>query len=53
MYTVDVGICDIDSYDMIFYSNYLKYNERAARDYFDSNVQLIHVNTIKYMKSVK
>ena len=27
---LDVGICDIDSYDMLFYSNYVRYNERAA-----------------------
>lgn len=27
---VNVGICEIDSYDMLFYSHYPRYNERAA-----------------------
>ena len=29
-FVVDVGIADIDSYAMLFYGNYFKYNERAA-----------------------
>ena len=51
-YQVKVGICDIDSYNMIFYSNYLKYNERAAYHVI-GECRIQNVRIIKYLRSVQ
>ena len=64
-FDVRVGIIDIDSYDMIFYSNYVRYNTRAAVQFFGEadvaahtrltgqHLRLTGIEVIKYLKPVR
>ena len=56
MLRVRLGISEIDSYSMLFYSHYLRYNERAANfclSLESSSAVLRRVAVAKYMSSVR
>ena len=56
MLRVRLGIAEIDSYNMLFYSHYLRYNERAANTCLSpesSSAVLCRVSLAKYMSSVR
>ena len=56
MLRVRLGISEIDSYNMLFYSHYLRYNERAANSCLSpesSSAVLRRVVVAKYMSSVR
>ena len=56
MLRVRLGISEIDSYNMLFYSHYLRYNERAANSCLSpesSSAVLRRVAVAKYMSSVR
>ena len=56
MLRVRLGISEIDSYNMLFYSHYLRYNERAANSCLSpesSSAVLCRVSLAKYMSSVR
>ena len=53
MYNVEVGISDIDPYDMIFYGNYIKYNLRACFEFFKKSLLDLEVDEILIMKYIK
>ena len=56
MLRVRLGISEIDSYNMLFYSHYLRYNERAANTCLSpesSSAVLCRVSLAKSMSSVR
>ena len=56
MLRVSLGISEIDSYSMLFYSHYLRHNERAANSCLSpesSSAVLRRVVVAKYMSSVR
>ena len=52
-FVVDVGIADIDSYAMLFYGNYFKYNERAANALLPASAGVGVAATLKEAHLVK
>jgi acyl-CoA thioesterase FadM len=54
LWRLDIGIADIDSYSMLYYGHYLRYNERAATACCQPGTycQLARVEVAKYMRAV-